>query len=94
MEGLHSRRSVTYQTSDGGSQSRQIEIDGIKVEGALTIRIMVTTLNNAKVCISSWRNSSRSGPLSSTFAQKACKRGDIKDNRPSPCIFDSPQGCH
>ena len=52
MEGLHSRRSVTYQTSDGGSQSRQIEINGIEVEGAFTIRIMVTTLNNAKVCIS------------------------------------------
>ena len=50
---------VTCQTLDR-SQSRQIRIDGIGTEGAPIIRITTTPSNNARICITWWRNLSRS----------------------------------
>ena len=68
-----SYRFATCLTSDGRSQSRQIQLDETRTEGAPTIRITTTPLNNARVCITWWRNSSRSGTLSNMFAQPVGK---------------------
>ena len=48
--------SIICQTSDGQSQSKQIQLNEIKIEGVFIIRITTIPPSNARVSITRWIN--------------------------------------